>query len=323
MLVPQSASPSQALSRCLALLCLAATLGCTTPLNDAPDKLRKSSWNAGPLYSASESEDGSSWSWSTMFWLIGADAEGQRNTQRALPFWWHAEDTPYAETTMVFPLYFSRVTAVETTRWFTPLYGYTESDDQRSDRILLDVWDWTRAQAGPRSRSGLFLVYDHEQYDEMRHNFTLLPLLGLAHLAHWEWGFPAAGVRAAELGRSASRRFDLIDVLGMVQVFGYDDVGDRREIRALTLFSNEVMSIFRSWRGRRDDDPFVREWLFPLYMNVQDVDSGWKYIGPLWGRIDDHTTNTSTDWWLLGLLSRTSSAAGNTWRVLGLPVISP
>jgi hypothetical protein len=115
----------------------------------------------------------------------------------------------------------------------------------------------------------------------------------------------------------------LLNAFGIVAAFGYDDVGDRREIRALTLFSNEVLSIFRSWRGRGGEDPFVREWLFPLYMNVQDVDGGWWYAGPLWGRIDDHVGDTSTDWWLLGLLSRNTSAEGDTWSLLGLPIVSP
>jgi len=323
MSFPLPASPSPAVVRCLLASFVAATLGCTTPLRDAPDSERKTQWNLGPLYASSESDDGSSWSWSTLFWLIGADAEGERNSQRALPVWWYGEDPPYAKTTMVFPLYFSRTTSAEITRWFTPLYGYTESKQQRSDRALLDVWDWTRAQEGPRSRSGLFLVYDHERYDERRHDFTLVPLLGLAHLAHFEWGFPAAGERAPALGRSASRRFELLNAFGIVAAFGYDDVGDRREIRALTLFSNEVLSIFRSWRGRGGNDPFVREWLFPLYMNVQDVDGGWWYAGPLWGRIDDHVGDTSTDWWLLGLLSRNTSAEGDTWSLLGLPIVSP
>ena len=45
----------------------AATLGCTTPLRDSPDSVRKSQWNLGPLYASSENDDGSSWSWSTLF----------------------------------------------------------------------------------------------------------------------------------------------------------------------------------------------------------------------------------------------------------------
>ncbi|MFT7462407.1 MAG: hypothetical protein ACI9EF_000747, partial [Pseudohongiellaceae bacterium] len=114
-----------------------------------------------------------------------------------------------------------------------------------------------------------------------------------------------------------------LDLLGIVQLFGYDDVGDRREVRAFTLFSDEVLSLFRSWRGRSDEDPFVREWLFPVYFNVADAESSWFAAGPLWGHFEDRVEETETHWWLLGLLSRSAAPEGNTWRLLGLPIVSP
>ena len=314
----------QRVSFALALtLILGVGPGCTTPLRDDPASQRESQVPLGPLYSSEASEDGSSWSWSTLFWLIGADADGERNSQRALPFWWHGMDPPYSETTFVLPLYFGRTSQAEEIRWFTPLYGYTETPETRSDHLLLNLWDWTRSRTGPASHSGVFLVYDHSRLDELRHDLTVVPVLGLAHLFHSEWGFPAAGETTPALGRSASRRFDVLDLLGIVQLFGYDDVGDRREVRFVTLFSDEVLSLYRSWRGRGDDDPFVREWLFPLYMNVADADGGWSYVGPLWGDFHDVETQTETDWWLLGLVSRSQSPEGTTWSLAGLPVVGP
>jgi hypothetical protein len=56
-------------------------------------------------------------------------------------------------------------------------------------------------------------------------------------------------------------------------------------------------------------------------MNVQDPGSGWAYVGPLWGEWHDDAART--DWWLLGLLAHTTAPEGDTWRVLGLPIISP
>ena len=55
----------------------------------------------------------------------------------------------------------------------------------------------------------------------------------------------------------------------------------------------------------------VREWLFPLYMNVQDPADGWYYVGPLWGkRTTDRYKGESTNWWALGLLSRRNTPTG-------------
>ncbi|MFT7465631.1 MAG: hypothetical protein ACI9EF_004000, partial [Pseudohongiellaceae bacterium] len=178
---------------CCGVVCIGLTAGCTTPRRDVPAAVRHSDVPLGPLYSSSSSDDGSSWEWSTLFWLVGADADGEQNSQRALPFWWHGIDPPYSETTFVLPLYYDRTAAAETVRWFTPLYGYSETPETRADYVLLDLWDWTRAKSGPSSHSGLFLIYDDAQLDERRHDFTLLPILGLAHLWHGEWGFPAAG----------------------------------------------------------------------------------------------------------------------------------
>jgi hypothetical protein len=65
----------------------------------------------------------------------------------------------------------------------------------------------------------------------------------------------------------------------------------------------------------------VREWVFPVYMNVQDPGSGWEYIGPLWGEWHDDAERT--DWWLLGLVAHTTAPEGDTWRVLGPPDHQP
>jgi hypothetical protein len=149
----------------------------------------------------------------------------------------------------------------------------------------------------------------------------VLSLLGLATVAEWQAGLPAEGVEVPALGRDSSGRVKAVDVLGIVTLFGYDDVGDRREVRLGTLFSNEPMSLFRSWRSRAPDDPFVREWLFPLYMNCYDTTgSGFDFVGPLWGAWTDADEQSQTDWWALGLLARTRDPAETVWRVLGIPV---
>ena len=46
-------------------------------------------------------------------------------------------------------------------------------------------------------------------------------------------------------------------------------------------------------------------------------------IGPLWGQIDHPEEGTSTDWWLLGLVSRTEAEAGATWKLVGFTVSEP
>lgn len=315
----------------LALLALVlSSLACVMPRHDQPDQLRHDTVPLAPVFSPifdhEVSEDGSSSSWSALLWLLGRDVEGERTTSRALPFWWHDVDPPYSETTVLFPLYFSRLTPETTTRWFTPVWGYSSSPEERTDQVVLDVFDWQRSRVEDRWRSGLFLVYDWEHWPGGRNDFTLVPIIGmsfhLGHLARFQWGFPPEGERVGALGRTASRRFELLNLLGFVTLFGYDDVGDRRDIRLGTLLSNDILSVFRSWRGR-GDDPFVREWLFPLYMNAQDADDGWMYVGPLWGTRDDRVAGTHTDWWLLGLFSRSEASDGVRWKVAGLTVVGP
>lgn len=309
---------------------LLAAVGCTT-LHDQPDQVRHDTVPLAPLFSPlfdrEVSDDGTSSSWSTLFWLVGHDEEQPRSTSWALPLWWHEDDPPYVETTLLFPLWYERKAHDETVRWITPLYGWQTSPEARTDWVVLDVFDWQRSHVADAWRSGLWLVYDVDHRDA-RTDFTLVPfisksILPLGHLAKFEWGYPAEGVTVGALGRTGSRRFEIANLAGFFTLFGYDDVGDTREIRVGTLFSDEVLSIFRSWRGRGEDDPFVREWLFPVYMNLQDEEGGWSLVGPLWGDVDDRVAGTHTDWWLMGLLSRSTSGAGTSWSVCGLTVAGP
>ncbi len=191
----------------------------------------------------------------------------------------------------------------------------------RTDYVLLPLFYRTASKTTDDGRSGLFCIYDWKRTGATR-DVTFVTLLGLATLFHGQFGLPPDGETVPALGRSSSRRFEILNLLGIVSLFGYDDVGDRREIRAFTLFSNEVLSPLRSWRGR-GDDPFVREWIFPLYMNVGDAAGGWYYVGPLWGGFRDAEPAREPTWWAAGLLSRTTAPEGDTWRVLGLPVAGP
>ena len=43
----------------------------------------------------------------------------------------------------------------------------------------------------------------------------------------------------------------------------------------------------------------------------------------MWGQIDRPADGTSTDWWLLGLVSRTEAEAGDTWKLAGFTVSEP
>jgi hypothetical protein len=298
---------------------------CTSTRLDEPAAVRHDVIPLAPLFSPlvaySASEDGTSSSWSSLLWLVGQSKERETRTTRVLPFWWSQVDPPYTETTVLFPLYYSRDSQTERRRFYSLLYGTVESDASRTDWVLAPFFYWTRSKTLDVGESALFPLY-HWNYHESAHNFTLLPLLGLAHLYKAEWGLPAEGERVGALGRSSSRRIELVNLLGIISLFGYDDVGDTREFRLATLFSNEMLSPIRSWRGR-GDNPWVREWVFPLYMNVQDDDGGWMYLGPLWGTSDDRIDETHTDWWLLGLVSRREQPEGVSWSVLGFTVSGP
>lgn len=303
------------------LLPLLAALGCTAPLQDAPDKVRHSDVFLPPLYTSSSSEDGSSYDWSAGMWLVGADVEGTRKHKRVLPFYWHDEDPPYSENTLWFPFYYSKQAAAEVRTFYSFLYGSIDSPELHSDYVLMPLFYREYSKVSDSSRSGVLLVYDW-RFEEGRTDLVLFPALGLAPIFRMTSGMPADGETVPALGRSSSRRFEIVNVLGLISLFGYDDVGDRREIRFLTLFSSEVISLFRSWRSR-GDDPFVREWLFPVYMNLQDEDDGWYYVGPLWGGISDRANQRETNWWMAGLVSRTEAPEGNTWRIVGIPVSRP
>ena len=290
------------------LLVLAVALaGCTAPRLDSPSKVRQTDVFLPPLFSSSSSPDGTSHAWNALIWLVGEDTEGERTHSRALPFWWHDADPPYSENTLVFPFWYSRTTPESRTRFWSILYGYQDTPDLRTDYVIPPIFWWQRSKTADENRYGVFLLWDWRHVDS-RTDWTLLPILGLAHLAHWEGGYPGEGVRVPALGRESSRRFTLLNLLGLVELFGYDDVGDTRDIRVLTFLSSEMLSPLRSRRGR-GDDPFVREWIFPLYMNVQDDDGGWSYVGPLWGERSDRAEGTRTDWWLLGLVSHTTPLA--------------
>lgn len=302
------------------LFALLAAAGCRAPLLDAPDKVRQSDIFLPPIYTSSSSEDGTSYEWSAAFWLAGEDVEADRRHMRVLPFYWH-NSSAYRESTLWFPFYYSVDSEHETRRFYSLLFGSIDSPELHSDYVLLPLFYREYSKVNESYRSGVMLVYDW-RHEQDRTSVKLLPFLGLAPMFRLTYGLPADGETVPALGRSSSRRLELINILGLVSLFGYDDVGDRREIRFLTLFSSEVISLFRSWRSR-GDDPFVREWLFPVYMNLQDEDDGWYYVGPLWGQITDRVNQTETNWWLAGLLSRTSAPEGDTWRVAGIPISRP
>ena len=305
----------------VSVLALAVLVGCAEPLLDEPGKVRAREVLLPPLYTSSRSADGTSYDWNALFWLVGRDVEATRSHARALPFYWHDDDPPYRERTLWFPFWYERHTANEEARFWSILYGYEDSPEVHSDYVLLPLFYSTRSKVSDYHRSGLLFLYDWK-HDSTRNDVTFLSLLGLVTLFHGEFGLPPEGETVPALGRESSRRFELGNILGLITLFGYDDVGDRRELRAFTLFSSEVLSPLRSWRGR-GDDPFVREWVFPLYMNVGDRDGGWYYVGPLWGGFRDTASGHDTQWWLAGLLARTQAPEGDTWRVLGIPVSSP
>lgn len=310
------------LAACL-VLALSST-GCLSPRLDAPAKTRIDSLGTAPWTSPfvqlSRSPDGTSRAWSALFGLFGAEVEEQRRLQRALPFYYHSEDPPSAETTLIFPLWYARDEGPSTrTRWYSLLYGSYESPEELQDHYVASLFRWKRSRTADAWQSGLFPLYDWDHRDAVN-RFTLVPLLGLAHLATYEWGYPAEGVTVGAEGRGGSRRFELLDVLGAISLLGYDDVGDRREFRILSLFDSEALSLVRSWRGR-GEDPFISEWVFPVYMSHADEKSSWSYVGPLWGHTADKELSTGTDWWLLGLVTRHKTRLhGYYWRVLGIHV---
>lgn len=290
--------------------------GCSGPLLDRPSAARRTELFLPPLVTVAESPDGSSWSWSALFWLLGAEGEATRRHARALPLWWHDSEPPYLEQTLLFPLWYQR-RSTDSQAWFASLlYGRIEGPELRSDYVLPPVFWMERAHDGSYRRSSLLLAWD-ETRRGAQYDVSAVTLLGLATLLRWQGGLPPQGEAVGAEGRDSSRRVELADVLGLVTLGGWDDVGDRRDLRLLTLFSNERWSLVRSWRGR-GADPFVREWLFPLYVRVDDGTEGWRYFGPLWGGW--HDAGGSTDWWAAGLLSRSRGPEGTTWRVLGLPV---
>jgi len=301
-----------------AALLLVAT-SCTGTLLDSPSQQRHHTIFLPPLLTASSSPDGSSRDWNALIWLVGQDVESERRHSRFLPIWWHTSEPPYLETTLLFPLWFERRTPSTTTRLFSLLYGYSDGPELRTDYILPPIFQIERSHDDAFRASDVMLLWE-DRRDGPRYDFTFITLFGLVTGVRVQTGLPPDGEAVPALGRSGSRRIEVADILGIVTAFGYDDVGDRRDIRLLTLLSSEKLSLLRSWRGR-GDDPFVREWLFPVYMNVQDPGEGWAYVGPLWGEWHDDTTRT--DWWALGLLARNQAPEGDTWRILGLPIIWP
>jgi hypothetical protein len=316
-------NPTASPPRRLALLALLLLLGgCAGPLLDQPGKVRRRQLFLPPFYTSSRSPDGTSYDWSALFWLAGRDVENERRHTRILPFYWRDENPPYSSNTLVLPFYYERRSSIGASHWLSFLYGWEREGDIRRHYVLGPVLYTERSVSEDYHRTGFLLGLFDWTHTGPRDDLVLLAPLGLVTGLRLQRGLPAEGVEVPALGRSGSRRFEVANVLGLVSLFGYDDVGDRREIRLLTFFSSEIFSPIRSWRGR-GDDPFVSEWVFPLYMNRQDTHGGWFYVGPFWGRTIDRPAERQTDWWLLGLLARTRAPEGNTWRVLGLPIISP
>ncbi len=309
--------------RTAVLLAAAGVLlpACRTPVLDGPGQVRESRVYLPPLFTSSESSDGTSGEWNALVWLVGQEHEGAHTHSRLLPFWWHDDNPPYSENTLLFPLWYSRHSAYEETRFWSLLYGYQDNPEMRTDYVLLPLFYNQRSKISDFHRSGIILLYDW-RHDGPADDVVFLTLFGLATLLKVEVGRPADGETVPALGRSSSRRIEVANLFNIITLFGYDDVGDRREVRAFTFLGSEMLSPLRSWRGR-GDDPFVREWIFPLYMNIQDASDGWYYVGPLWGQVRDDAEQRTTDWWLAGLLARTTAPEGDTWRVLGIPVSGP
>lgn len=303
----------------LGLALLSTLSACTTRLLDQPYQVRHSDVFVPPFYSSESSEDGSSYGWNACFWMVGEDVESDRRHFRVLPFYWNFSAPPFREQTLVFPFYFSRTSPLERMEFYSFLYGYKESDELRRDHILAPLFFREVSKTEDYWRSGFLLLYDWT-HRAGRDDMAFLSLLGLVTGFSASTGLPAEGETVGALGRESSRAIEVLDVLGLLTLFAYDDVGDRREVRFLTLASSEPVSLFRSWRGRDDDDPFVREWFFPVYMNMADADGGWHYVGPLWGGWEDTAAESETDWWVAGLVARNREPGTTTWRLLGIPV---
>jgi hypothetical protein len=312
--------PARRLAALLPVL-LAALSACTGPLLDEPGKVRRTQVFLPPLFTYNASDDGTSHDWSALIWLVGHERESERTHTRILPFWWHDDEPPYSSNTLLFPFYYGRQSGGETTRFFSLLYGYQDLGDLQRQYVVPPLFYREASRTQDYHRSGFLILYDWK-HQGGRDDIVLFSLFGLVTALHLERGLPPDGETVPALGRTGSRRFELANVLGLVSLFGYDDVGDRRDVRAFTLFSSEILSPVRSWRGR-GDDPFVREWLVPVYMNAQDADGGWYAVGPLWGSWHDDVASTRTTWFLAGLLARSSAPEGVTWRLLGLPVLDP
>lgn len=310
---------------CLLVVVACLFASCTSTLLDAPGQVRERDVFVPPLYTSSSSPDGTSSDWSAAFWLAGGSREADREHSRVLPFYWHSEEQPYDDTTVWFPFYMSKDTAAERWRFYSLLYGTVDTEHWTKHYLLAPIVSWTLPKdpdgtGGPSSK--VLALWDQTRDGPVSHT-TVAPLLGFAHLAKLDLGYPGEGVEVGALGRESSGRVSLLSALGLVSLFDYNDVGDHTETRLLTLFSNDPMALYR-YRASRDPESDERShWLFPLYGDVQDETGGWSFIGPVWGRIDDVAEGTETDWWLLGLVARTRAEAGETWRVLGLPVVSP
>ena len=318
---PTAASRRHGARACLALLLPLLGAACIAPpRQDAPEKVRHDDVFLPPFYSSDVSADGTSWSWDAALWLLGQDVEGERRHARALPLYWHDSDPLFGERELWFPFYYRKDSPAERTRWYSLFYGRHQEGEVVTDYVLFPLYYDQRSETVDYRRTGFFLLWDWRA-EGPRRDVTLVSLLGLATLVQWQSGLPPDGETVGALGREHSRRVKGGDVLGIVTLFGYDDVGDRRELRFGTLFSNEPWSLFRSWRSRDPDNPFVSEWLFPLYMNRYDEGGdGFHYVGPLWGGYASPDEESETDWWALGLVSRNRSPVETTWRIAGIPV---
>jgi len=276
--------------------------GCSSPMG--PGREEKT-W-IPPIYSSASDDEGTSVGISALLNMIKHDRTPEKTYTHVFPFYFHESSEEYGGFTLIPPFYYERERAFEEDLFFL-LWG-AQKRGNRHDLHLL--WPFIRysyyEQQEQRWNIGAFPLFQAWR-DGTRKQVKLLDI-GLLHLLNLEWGVPG---RTAETPRGSALSF--VNLLNMVRLVGYSDLGGYKDFHLLTLFSAEKLSLYqRHWNKEVEGDG--RTVLFPLYWHWKNEESEGLHLWPLYGW-DKDVDGPRSSHFLYPLFTYSEDDKRNAWSL--------
>ena len=302
---------------------------------------RRLETNLPPLYVSAADENETSEGYYAAFNLVRGNRDASGAYAHVIPFYFHSEDRDGDRFTLVPPLHYARDGAFHKDRFYL-LSGLKQRGHRRDWYPLFPLLRYTDYEgAADRWEFGLFPVIEFIRDGDRRH-LNLLDVMGLVNLMDLSLNVPAARIdkTAGEKASTEEGAMDygltedgpgkdregkppnsiergdaltLANILGVVELCRFSDLGGYDDVQLLTLLSSEKLSLFR-YHWRKSGPERGATVLFPLYWHLADETCETYHFWPLYGR-DRYSDGAYRDHLLYPCFSFGRSAGGTEWTL--------